>query len=653
MITISPILRNIVVALGLVFGLTASLQQSWAQPVEVDSSTTGAATGYSPTRHNIYDSVTKLFWTVYHNGLDLKLSASADGKSWTKVTSLRVGAPINGTVIPRWTSAHTVLSGKTYLFIAAEDGYDIVLYKAILGKKTAAFSAKEVVLDGNSFSDRYMRPAMALDDSLKLWIAAVYINSDDLVENQRLTSIQTSSLATDTTISWGVPQQFGKRESQLGELFLFPQTGSKMYLLVNSEKPNLVGWLNENGTWSKSTAMTGGERGWFAFWEYGGVNDLPCNLKPEVRTTAVDSSQGIYLGGNFKDVGSSGGDYVVRWDGSVWDRMGSVIDAPVNVLEFIDGSLYAGGEFTKPSKGIARWDGNTWRAYTSGVTGTVNALVKYQNKLCVGGEFSITVGSSVVKDLACWDDTSSTWSGLGVGLQDDAQLKGDGVYSLAVYNNSLYIGGSFTTADGDSEKTRLVRWNGSAYSKVFKSVVDAPVYVLKTFTGDSSLYIGGSFRYVDPVSGTMDRIVRYNGADFSLVGDSLQPLNGTVYDLAKTGSDIYVVGGSTGVGGDDASNFIARWDDTAHQWERLGNGLARNAFCTEAANKSIRTVETLEWTGTPLAVLVGGTDRLGSYPAHLEDYGFAAIYWAPNGNGGAQDDAWDHLGSYTGEVRNK
>jgi len=47
-----------------------------------------------------------------------------------------------------------------------------------------------------------------------------------------------------------------------------------------------------------------------------------------------------------------------------------------------------------------------------------------------------------------------------------------------------------------------------------------------------------------------------------------QPLNGVVYAIAISGTDVYVGGAFTDAGGDENADYIARWDGS--QWHALG-----------------------------------------------------------------------------------
>jgi hypothetical protein len=79
----------------------------------------------------------------------------------------------------------------------------------------------------------------------------------------------------------------------------------------------------------------------------------------------------------------------------------------VDALAFaLDGSLYAGGQFTTAggvvTNRIARWDGSQWHPLGSGMNSGVSALVfGLDRSLYVGGDFT-TAGDMVSSRIAQW-----------------------------------------------------------------------------------------------------------------------------------------------------------------------------------------------------------------------------------------------------------
>ena len=109
-------------------------------------------------------------------------------------------------------------------------------------------------------------------------------------------------------------------------------------------------------------------------------------------------------------------DFVVEHPGQ-WD------ERHVRTLA-VDGSgnLYAGGDFTAAggvlASRIAKWDGTTssWSGLGSGMNSTVRTLAMDESgNLYAGGEFTTAEGVTA-NYIARWDGTTSSWSTLGSGM---------------------------------------------------------------------------------------------------------------------------------------------------------------------------------------------------------------------------------------------
>src|SRR5262249_35754857 len=139
----------------------------------------------------------------------------------------------------------------------------------------------------------------------------------------------------------------------------------------------------------------------------------------------------LLAAGYFTTAGGVTVNRVARWDGSAWRAFGAGIDdgrihalaawdpdgpGPAG-LEIVAGGACnrAGGVFVN---GIARWDGSVWQALGSGVVGYVDALTTWDpdgdgpldTQLIAGGFFNFA-GNVPAANIARWD--GSTWHSLG------------------------------------------------------------------------------------------------------------------------------------------------------------------------------------------------------------------------------------------------
>jgi hypothetical protein len=160
---------------------------------------------------------------------------------------------------------------------------------------------------------------------------------------------------------------------------------------------------------------------------------------------------------------------------------------------------------------------------------------------------------------------------------------------LYVSGNYLYVGGSFTTIAGQA-MPRLVRFNittGAIDTGWAPNPANGTVSAVHVV--GSYVYVGGSFTGVNSIGGTTgltrNRLARVAVSDGSLdIADTWNPNPSTggssVYAITNIGSDIYVGGDFTTIGSTPATrNRLAKLDNTTGaadgSWNPNANGLVR------------------------------------------------------------------------------
>jgi|GEM_PF-4232707 trimeric autotransporter adhesin len=287
-----------------------------------------------------------------------------------------------------------------------------------------------------------------------------------------------------------------------------------------------------------------------------------------ITSLATDKSNNLYAGGLFDTAGGIKVSNIARWNGSIWNALGSGINGRVYSLVVDDsGNLYAGGSFDTAggvrTKNIARWDGIAWSALSNGTNGSVRSLtVNGSGHLFAAGQFD-TAGDVRANHIALWDGNS--WSALGNGLNyqsgaiavehsgnlyasdgmvafkwemakwDTLCIVGGNstVHTLAVdKSNNVYIGtsgwpGSSSIAGSGAgvHFYCIAQWNGSNWVAIGKntwtSLEIAPAYVgVIAFDSFGNLFAGGNFRNVEGLDG--NGIVRWDGNSWSALGTGLR-----------------------------------------------------------------------------------------------------------------------------------
>ncbi|MCL4789806.1 MAG: hypothetical protein KJ070_24010, partial [Verrucomicrobia bacterium] len=192
------------------------------------------------------------------------------------------------------------------------------------------------------------------------------------------------------------------------------------------------------------------------------------------------------------------------------------------------------------------------------VGGVVYTLAVTDNDLYVGGAFT-NAGQVDAGNIARWDGVN--WSALGHGLGLSGPPVGAEVRALAVSGSQLYVGGFFTTA-GAVSATCIARWDGQNWFAVGPGL-NGTVRAL-CVVGDQ-LYAGGSFTSAGAV--TVNRVARWDGHNWHPLGTGA---DNRVHALAWSGNGLYAGGEFREIGG-TAANYIARWDGI--HWTPLGSGL--------------------------------------------------------------------------------
>jgi len=260
----------------------------------------------------------------------------------------------------------------------------------------------------------------------------------------------------------------------------------------------------------------------------------------------------------------------------------------VLTMALFDGDLYIGGGFQNVAGDatadfIARWNGDTWSGVGSNGAGNgaLNALVRafcvLDGKLLVGGAFTNAGNVATADYLARWSGTA--WSGMGSNGAGNGPFN-DQVFAIATTGEDTYVGGMFTNASGNATADYGARWNGAAWLAVDGSTTTAPFtsWVWSIAIYDQAVYFGGTFINGGGIN-EADWIVKWHGGWSALGnrGPGLGALNGAVMSIVANGSTIYAGGQFTNAAGLAKADYIARWDGSA--WHSMGsNGAGDGAL---------------------------------------------------------------------------
>ena len=102
------------------------------------------------------------------------------------------------------------------------------------------------------------------------------------------------------------------------------------------------------------------------------------------------------------------------------------------------------------------WDA---RFFLDGINGEVHAVAAHGEELYVGGSFTSADGV-LAANVARW--TGTNWAALGAGLNG-------AVHAIAVSGPVVYVGGTFTHADG-LPVNRIAKWDGTEWTALGSGV---------------------------------------------------------------------------------------------------------------------------------------------------------------------------------------
>ena len=323
-------------------------------------------------------------------------------------------------------------------------------------------------------------------------------------------------------------------------------------------------------------------------------------LSGSVKAITVYNGK-VYAGGTFS--GNINHIAVYNESNSTWSTAGNGLNNDVNALVVHAGKLYAGGTFTANGANttcsyiaVLNTSTNLWEPVNSGFNNFVRALYSNGTDMYVGGAFNNS-GTPAVSRIAKYSTTGwvnvgdpgglvtaittyngsiyiagaflgtfvgrlsgTSWTKFGSGLS------GQEASALAVFQNTLYVGGSFNGSYGYG----LVKFNGSSFSTAFNPINN---YVSALLATPSRLFCGGSFTAT--TNGTsLPHFFRYDGGTpFTALG---QGFNGNVLAFANNNGVIIAGGSYTTAGGVAASN-IAK-SSTTIDVNEINNAIVESVF---------------------------------------------------------------------------
>jgi trimeric autotransporter adhesin len=315
----------------------------------------------------------------------------------------------------------------------------------------------------------------------------------------------------------------------------------------------------------------------------------------------------------------------------IWNNVGGGTDIGRNFALYADSILYVGGDFDTvsylpfiPSRGFASWNGSNWNdlsgtygndftvaicAYNGSIYHAVKnsavfvgeqalgsrvghfgeglyCMAVYNNELYVGGSFKMMKDSDVINPsvifngIARWDGTE--WNVVGGGLKSKPGNPPMTVYAMYVYDGSLYVGGTFDSA-GHIKAKNIAKWNGNVWKRVRGGVLSTnDTSKVEAFTEyQGKLIVGGVFNKAGGI--TVSNIAQWNGISWSPLDTTT--FNNEVLALCVFNEHLYIGGRFSMF---SAQNRVVMWNGTS--FFPLGPGITSNGgvvLCLTVWNNSL------------------------------------------------------------------
>lgn len=298
-----------------------------------------------------------------------------------------------------------------------------------------------------------------------------------------------------------------------------------------------------------------------------------------VNDIATDAASNVYAGGQFTTAGGTVTNNIAEWNGSAWTGLSTGTNGTVySVMVSPGGQRYVGGRFAAgggtPVSNIAQWNGISFQPLTQGVNEAVWSMAASSTAFYAGGDFTVASGTAT-NNIGRWQATG--WSFLGAN-----QALNGRVSALAFApNGDLYVGGSFSAANGVAGTARIARWNGTQWQSVgggidpnIGATAQASFVEDMVFDAQGNLYVGGFFTGAAGVAAPS--VAMWDGARWRAVGTPAAFNNSIVRALEFDSAGTLYAGGSFAQLGTAFASNIARWNGTA--WTQVGSGMNGDVY---------------------------------------------------------------------------
>ena len=185
---------------------------------------------------------------------------------------------------------------------------------------------------------------------------------------------------------------------------------------------------------------------------------------------AFDDGNGpkLYVGGRFDTMDGLSTPLIARWDGTIWEQVGSglindnILFGIESMAVYDDGNgpaLYVGGyRFHAPGQpvaGVSKWDGQQWTTVGAQHDGRITTLCTFDD----GNGPGLYLGGNAAYDLLYFARlVDDDWETVGGGVWNDPAPPWPSTFALYAWHDALYVGGSYNLAGGEFPCGCIAAW---------------------------------------------------------------------------------------------------------------------------------------------------------------------------------------------------
>lgn len=178
-----------------------------------------------------------------------------------------------------------------------------------------------------------------------------------------------------------------------------------------------------------------------------------------------------------------------------WQNVAAGLDRPVQHLAALQGALHIVYLADETTYELARLEEGVWQPLAeirlnSTVGEHINAVAVYQDELYLGGSFPAQEGIAASKGLLKWDGTALRSVGGGIKLRNGQE---PWINNFAFYQDKLLLLGFFSTAGGPSA-ANIAGWDGEGWFSFGDDIVGQIMFATEL---RGELVIGGGISRIE------------------------------------------------------------------------------------------------------------------------------------------------------------